>query len=132
VNLSLTDFLLLEARQNAKCRTAPAMEHEPTQDRESKLHKDILGWCDSQWPRWKYIHSRTDKKATTQVGTPDFVIFGPQPVVLIIECKKAGGKLSEAQIIFIKEMEMLGWKVEVVFSYEQFLELVTVKHERHD
>ncbi len=89
-------------------------------DRESKLHKAIMEWCDKQWPRWKYVHSRTDTRSTVAVGVADLIIFGPHPLCILAECKTASGKLSEAQQIWITEMRQLDWEVHIVRDEAQF------------
>lgn len=96
---------------------------------ERKLHKAIMAHCDGQWPRWKYIHARMDKRSTVAVGAPDFVIFSPgnaemHPRVFAIECKRAGQKPTPEQLAWHKEMEMLGHKVHVIYSLAEFFEIV--------
>jgi hypothetical protein len=96
---------------------------------ERKLHEAIIAHCDKQSPRWKYIHARMDKPSTIGLGAPDFVIFVPPNSemhrrVFCIECKRKGQKPTPEQLAWHKEMEMLGHRVHVVFSMEQFLEIV--------
>jgi hypothetical protein len=101
--------------------------------RERDLHDQIIEFCNSQFPRWKFIHARMDQKSTLQVGAPDFVIFQPgqsglpPPRVRVIECKTKNGKLSPEQLIWHKEMEMLGHVVHVVRSYEEFMVVLNEK-----
>lgn len=90
---------------------------------EFPLHEEIVSYCDSQRPRWKYIHARTDKKSTIGVGVCDFVLFLPNGKTACIECKSKTGKLSEAQLIWKKEMEMLGHTVHVIRSFQEFVVL---------
>jgi hypothetical protein len=91
-------------------------------ERELKLHDDIIRYCNAQWPRWKYIHARTDQRPTIAVGCQDFTIFAPGRV-LCIECKRADGKPDHDQLIWHKEMEMLGHTVHIVRSLSEFLEV---------
>jgi len=93
------------------------------EERENVQHNKIMAWCDAQWPRWKYIHARMDMPSTLPVGCQDFAIFGPFPICLLVECKASDGKVDPDQRIWIKEMEMLGWKVHVTWSYDEFLAL---------
>lgn len=93
-------------------------------DRERKLHEDIMDWCDSQWPRWKYIHSRMDAKSTIQLGCQDFTIFGPHPICILVECKKKDGKIDPDQRNWIAEMKAIGWTVHVIRSMEEFKHIV--------
>ena len=92
-------------------------------EREIELHKQIMAWCDAQWPRWKYIRARSDQPSTIAVGCQDFTIFGPGKV-LCVECKRAGAKQDHEQLCWATEMRMLGHTVFVVHSMEEFLKLV--------
>lgn len=98
----------------------------PMSERETGkggLHEQIMRHCDSQWPRWKYLHSRTDQKSTVAVGSHDFTVFLPGSKHLCIECKSKSGKLSSYQLGWAHEMRTLGHEVHVVYSLDQFLEL---------
>jgi len=103
--------------------TPPKPITEDAVEDESKLHRKIIEWCDSQWPRWKYVHARMDRKSTIGNGVADFVIFGPHPLCIVVECKKKDGKLSQDQQCWAAEMKMLGWQVEVVRSLGDFVAL---------
>ena len=92
--------------------------------KEGDLHDKIIEHCNRQFPRWKYIHSRMDKRSTIAVGAQDFTIFMPDGKILCIECKAKGGKLDDDQLIWRKEMEMLGHTVNVVWSFDEFLKLL--------
>lgn len=91
---------------------------------EIPLHNRIIEHCNSQWPRWKYIHANPSAKSTIQTGCQDFTLFLPSGRLVCIEVKAKGGKRSEAQNIWAKEMEMLGHTVHLVFSFDQYLNLV--------
>ena len=60
-----------------------------------------------------------DKRSTLDKGCPDFIIFMPDKMVLCLEAKKKGGKLSIAQRDFHKEMKMLCHNVFVVTTMEE-------------
>lgn len=98
--------------------------------RESVQHDQIMAWCDTQWPRWKYVHARTDKPSTLPVGCSDFVIFGPYPICFLVECKTMDGKIGKDQRIWIKEMEMLGWIVNITRSFDEFMARVITEKAR--
>lgn len=127
--MSLTNeqyYEILARTQRNKLREPPS-EFKPCEKEVGKggLHEQIMHHCDHQWPRWKYIHARTDVPSTIQTGAPDFpVIYLPAGKILIIEAKRGEEKLKTAQNIFIHELAMLGHKVEIVRSFEQFLKLV--------
>ena len=91
---------------------------------ESKLHREIMDHCDQQWPRWKYIHSRTDKPTRNQPGVPDFFIALPGTKGLFVECKRPGEKLSAAQLQWYAELKKLGWTVHIVTTLQAFLDAV--------
>jgi len=90
--------------------------------RELDLHDQIIGHCQAQFPRWKYIRARPDQPSGIAVGAQDFTIFMPNRV-LCIECKRPGSKLDSDQLAWRKEMEMLGHQVHTIYSMEEFLNL---------
>ena len=110
-----------ELRQAPKHRSAVP---EDAVLKEVPLHDDIMAWCSAQWPRWKYIHCRTDRETTIAEGAADFTVFGPFPLCLLVECKTKTGKLSPKQLAWAAEMELLGWTVSVVRSKQEFLNAV--------
>jgi len=91
---------------------------------EIPLHNRIIKHCNEQFPRWVYLHANPAAKSTIRKGAADFTIFLPPGRVLCVECKARDGKLSQDQLIFIKEMEMVGTKVHVVDSFDEFLKLL--------
>jgi hypothetical protein len=92
---------------------------------EKELHRQIMAHCDAQWPRWKYLHSRMDKRPTQDVGVPDFVIALPQGRTLYVEAKRPGEKVSTAQRDWHKEMAKLGHVVYVVHDMKEFLSVLS-------
>lgn len=91
---------------------------------ESKLHQQIMDHCDQQWPRWKYIHSRTDKRTTNERGVPDFFIALPNTKGMFVECKRPGEKLTADQLRWYAELKKLGWTVHIVTNLQAFLDAV--------
>lgn len=122
-NITLADYIAHEERiARGKAQKSP----KDAADRETGkggLHEEIMEHCDSQWPRWKYIHSRTDLKSTVAVGSQDFTVFLPNGRVLCVEAKAKNGKLSNEQLGWAHEMRLLGHTVHVVYNLEQFVEL---------
>ena len=107
------------------------MRHAPKQnvaksgcDKESELHEQIVNHCNSQWPRWRFIHCRMDMKSTIALGAQDFTIFMPKGRTLCVECKKKDGKLDSNQIGWANEMNKNDHAVHVVRSFEEFLALL--------
>lgn len=103
-------FAIMRARVNA----APV-------EREADLHAQILDYCHRQEPQWVAIHSRMDAATTTDRGVPDFVILAPGRV-LLVECKRRGGKLSIHQQAWHKRAEAVGHRVVTVTSLREFVE----------
>ena len=87
------------------------------------LQQQIADWCDAQWPQWVYDFPRTDLKSTLPNGRHDATIWGPHPKCYLIETKAKGKKRSIDQLAWEAKLRMLNWKVELVYSYEQFLEI---------
>jgi hypothetical protein len=93
-------------------------------EKEVRLHERIMEWCSSQWPRWLYIHARTDMASTIQIGAPDFVIIAPGGRIFFVECKSATGKQTTDQLAWMALAQNLGHKYYLVRSFEEFLEVV--------
>ena len=86
----------MEPRVRKELKTPTLMEVFAKEDRKNELamHREFEGWL--RLNEIPYVHSRTDKKATTAVGTPDFVILN-QGMGIAVELKGPGGSLTEAQ-----------------------------------
>lgn len=123
--VSISNFQYLQMLARSPKLRQPKPEN-PVK-REGDLHDQIINWCDSQWPRVKYIHARMDRRSTIAVGAADFILFLSMGRVLCAECKTKTGKLSAEQSAWAKEMEMLGHAVHVVRSFEEFLTAVKPK-----
>lgn len=113
------EFIALQARLDAKRKTVAP--NEPV-ERESDLHDEIIQHCNSQWPRWKFIRGRMDKRSTIAIGAQDFTIFLPGGRLLCVECKRRGAKPTTEQLAWHKEMELLGHRVYVIQSVKEFYE----------
>lgn len=119
--ISRQQFIEMEARL---ARTHPPPPSNAAK-RELELHDQIIKYCNEQWPRWKYIHANPTDRSTIAPGAQDFTIFLPGKVVLCIECKAKTGKQSDDQLIWACEMKRLGFTVEVVRAFEEFVALTT-------
>ncbi len=96
---------------------------------ESDLHKAIE--AELKRRRWYYVHSRMDKRTTTQLGVTDFIVAIPGGKTLWCEAKRKGGKLSQEQNITRHILLASGHWHEVVYSIEQFNKLIdTVEIEK--
>jgi len=112
-------------QHNAKVFNARMKEDKPESPwigKESELHSQIE--AELKRRRYYYIHSRTDKRATNNIGCPDFVICAPNGVTLFCEIKRKGGKLSPEQTIMRHVLLALGHKYETIFSMSQFLQFI--------
>lgn len=112
-----------ELRQRAKKPDHLVLESKAV-ERESDLHDQIISFCKTQHPRWMFIHARMDQRSTIPVGAADFVIFMPGGKILILECKRKGGKCSPEQMGWALQLELLGHTAHVVRSMEQFHKLI--------
>jgi hypothetical protein len=95
----------------------------PAVDDEGELHRQIMAWCDSQWPRVKYRHSRMDRPTRDEIGCEDFTIFLPAGKTLHVEVKRKGSKQTPEQLAWAAELARLGHTLHVVRSFEQFAAL---------
>lgn len=93
--------------------------------REIPLHNEIMRWCDAQWPKVKYIRARSDQRSTIDQGAQDFTLFLPQGRLLCVEVKSKDGKLKPEQLAWLVQMELLGHKVNIVRSMDEFLATLT-------
>lgn len=91
--------------------------------RETEIHQQFIKWLVAK--RYGFIHSRTDRKTTTEPGDPDFLVCKDGRCVFI-EIKVPGGKMSETQIARRKELMATGNIVEIAYSLEDCIMAVEV------
>ena len=86
----------MEPRVRKELKTPTLMEAFAKEDRKNELamHKEFEQWL--RLNEIPFVHSRTDKKSTTAVGIPDFVILD-RGIGIAVELKGPGGDLTEAQ-----------------------------------
>jgi hypothetical protein len=114
----------LEKQPNGKLADAgKSADFEPV-TKERALHDALIVFYESQWPKWKVIYARQDKPSTIRVGCQDHTVFASRGRVFCLELKKKGGKPDADQLAWHKEMEMLGHKVHVIRSMDEFYEVV--------
>jgi hypothetical protein len=106
-------------------------EYEPHTGKESELHKQIEDELKKR--RWYFVHSRTDRKTTQNLGVPDFIVAATSsiedlecsvPVTYWIEVKRKGNKLSPEQTITKHILTALGHNYACVYSFEEFLSVI--------
>lgn len=90
---------------------------------ESELHEHIETYCKTKG--WYYVHSRCDRKTTTAIGTPDFVIALPSGRTFWCEVKRRKGKRAPAQLGVGMFLEHLGHAYACVYSFPEFLERIS-------
>lgn len=125
MRLTEAQYLEIVTRMERNTARNQPIEGEPPES-ESKLAEQIRAYCADQWPRWKIIQARRDKRSTIAVGAQDLTVFLPQGKVLCIELKSRTGKRTEAQLAWAAEMKMCGHVVHVVRTFEEFLMLVKI------
>jgi len=128
MGIPVSQFQAMQDRVNRNgvrdSRNAGAAERIGDAPLESALHLRIMEFCDSKWPRWKYLHARMDRRSTIAVGAQDFTVFLPAGKTVLIECKRKGEKRSVDQSAWAMEMERIGHKVHLVTSMDEFLDVL--------
>jgi len=129
--MTSAEYRMLEARvaANALDRTLAALPGGEPVELEKGLHFEIMKYCDAPERRWYYVHSRMDKRSTTRLGTPDFVIALPTGRTLWIEAKARREKPSEEQLCTLAVLRKLGHEAVVVYNMADFLKVVDVAKE---
>ena len=89
---------------------------------EKTLQREIIAECKRR--EWLVFYSRMDSRTTRPAGEPDLQILMGDGRFLLIECKTAKGKLSDAQLAVQANARKLGHTIYVVRSFEDFLSLV--------
>lgn len=117
-----------EAKRRAALKRNPErVEMGPVEtgdapESESKLHSQIIEECGKRL--WGYIHSRLDRRTTTNLGVVDFVILADGGRTFYIEAKMPGKKFSEEQNKFKAVAERNGHAVHRVENMDQFYDVV--------
>lgn len=91
-----------------------------------KLEKELQNYIVSYCARndWIFFRQRMDRKATSTLGQPDFIIFPGDNKTLLIECKTASGRISDVQAQLFHRFEKRGYTVHLVRSYVAFFALL--------
>ena len=125
MGISYAQFLEMKSRTEIGKKSKLAIVGDGTgEPLEIPLHRKIMAWCDSQFPKWKYIRARSDRKSTIALGAQDFTIFASAGRTFCVEVKSSTGKLDSAQLIWKKEMDMNAHTVHLVQSMEDFERIV--------
>lgn len=111
----------MEALARLSRHAPPALADEKEIGKDG-LHEKIMDYCRSKG--WQFIHSRTDKPSTNQIGCPDFLIAANDGVTFWIECKRKGSKPTTHQLGTILALKLLGHRASIVYSFQEFLDFV--------
>lgn len=122
MRMTMAEYLAYEAKHGLRHGFIPKGQ-ETEVEKEIPLHDEVIKFCRSQFPPWKFRHARTDKRTTEEIGVEDFSIFMPGGKTLHVECKAKDKKQTPEQLAWAKQLEMLNHKLHVVTSFEQFLQL---------
>lgn len=94
-------------------------ESEPTKEEaksEKELQEQITGFLERN--NIVVIKSRTDKKTSTNVGTPD-LLFALKGRPIAYEVKFPGKKATREQQTMMDKMTANGWRCFVIHSYDK-------------
>ena len=122
MNISSTEFAILEARQAAKLKQKTPVVASGGVTKESDLHAAIKAECRNIG--WIVMTGSMAHRTHRTIGEPDMVILGKCGIFLMLELKTATGKVSKEQQAFHAWAKKLGHTVHVVRSFEEFLEVL--------
>ena len=89
---------------------------------EGQLHNEIWDYCRSKG--WIPLHGSMAARTHRTEGEWDFTIVADNSRTFFIECKKKGGKVTTEQAGLIMQAARLGHTVYVVYSMEDFLQVI--------
>lgn len=135
IPFSTSDYLAMQARleharRSSRREIRDGLNTAIQAERETGhggLQEQIMKHCRNQWPKWKFMHARTDKRSGLEEGAEDFTIFLPEGRTLHIETKAKGKKRTPEQNIWAAELRMLGHEVHVCRSIEDFKALAAAE-----
>lgn len=88
---------------------------------EKAMHEQFLAWLRVHDPPLPYVHSRTDRKSTIQVGWPDVTVFyGGRAIG--VEFKLPGQKLTADQEKVHAELRAVNVPVKTCFTVIEAIE----------
>lgn len=88
---------------------------------EQELQSKIIKYLESE--KWIVIKTITLSKN----GFPDIFAFR-KGVSIFIEVKSKNGKATDLQRYRIEQLQSEGFKAEIIYSFEQFIEKFSQKH----
>jgi hypothetical protein len=110
---------------NAKHSPTASVDSGPVPgcDDESQLHNQIMLYCERRG--WIALHGSMAHKTKRTVGELDFTICADAGRTFFIEIKVKGRKVSIEQAAMIAHLKKLGHLAVVVWSFEEFLSVLT-------
>jgi len=91
---------------------------------EKNLHRQIMDYCDAQWPRWKYIHSRMDKSTATNPACRISPSSCPKIKKTRHRSQTARRETFPRTTDWHAEMDRLDHTVHLVYSFDDFLSIL--------
>lgn len=119
MRMTLTEFMQAQAAIDAR-----RLGHAPEPERESELHRDIVEFCQRQYPPWLCFHGSMAHRAFRTPGEPDFILMADGGRTFFVEAKTRTGKLSMEQLGVQLQASRLGHTVHVVRSLDEFRKVV--------
>jgi VRR-NUC domain len=89
---------------------------------ERVLHDRVIKECRQRG--YYVVHSRTDRRTTTDLGTPDVILAAPDGLTVWIELKSSKAKLRPEQSYALAHLKKLNHRAVVIHSFTAFLELL--------
>lgn len=108
---------------------ASEAQEKATHKNEAEMQAQIQAYCDLHgWPCYR---SRTDKRSTGRVGTPDLLIclpfrrgVAPHGLFVAIECKMKGNKPSPEQAFELGKIMAAEGETLVAYSAKEAIEFL--------
>jgi hypothetical protein len=124
VNWSPNQLALHRLRQDARQARDRAVIEDCSIDLspERVLHDRILKECRQRG--YYVVHSRTDRKTTTDLGVPDVILAVPNGQTVWVEIKSRKAKLRPEQSYALAHLKKLNHRAYVIHSFTAFLELL--------
>jgi hypothetical protein len=128
MTISKLEYEQMTARVEGICGDLKSGRYKMLADKpalENDLHQQIIAECKRFG--FYYVHSRTDKRTTNAIGTPDFVLALPDGVVWWIEVKIKGNKPTREQMAVGVMLKKLGQNYALVYSIDEFYHAICDK-----
>jgi hypothetical protein len=123
--MSSAEFTAIQARLEMNKKAANlSTAIRKSEKTEADIHSGILDECRRRG--WIAFHGSMAHRTKRTEGEPDFIILADKRI-LLVECKRPGGKLSPEQNAIKFWAEKLGHKIHVVYSHADFIKVIHEK-----